>query len=554
MILQLIWKEWREHWPKAAAIFIMYLSFMIACAFADHRHALELFLDALRIISFGAAIFMAMSTIIGEERARTRSTLASLPIDPRHVFYIKTVADILSLLAPLVIVQFLANAFLSRGPNAIIFPAMAPMTIASTSLYLWVAVLAIRQRTEVRVILVGITILLVDAIMVFPPGGSGPIPLLDQIFSTELMAIFRLIVLHSFRSLSFLTPLAAMKFGTFPLSDFSFWAELVITCEALVGVILVFVGGDRYQRLVSEGGAIKKPRRPSSSHSTQISTTSLSPVRAVNWKTWRDIRWYIIAFAAAVLIYPITCVHSTDPPRPLLVNFSPFEATVYWVQFQGLQFFAEFVTGTGFILAALVGVQIGVGDFEGRVPGFWQSRAIDVRRYFTWRYSRGLFAVLLCILLPLLLMVAANYFTSIAQWNISTREMYWSDAYDLRHIMAWRLTRSSDATTNALLYFLAEILLAYNIAVFLGALLRRPMYAMTLAVGTAAAIAIFTQDGGAFFTLHNFAAASLLGCICFNITVLLTAAAFATLARMAFTADWLARFQSWFESQRLITR
>ena len=408
----------------------MYLSFMIACAFADHRHALDLFVDALRIISFGAAIFMAMSTIISEERARTRSTLASLPVDPRHVFYIKTIADILSFLAPLVIVQFLANAFLSRGPNVTFgFPAMAPMTIASTSLYLWVAVLAIRQRTEVRVILVGITILLVDAIMVFPPGGSGPIPLLDQIFSTELMAIFRLIVLHSFRSLSFLTPLAAMKFGTFPLSDFSFWIEVVTICQVLVDSILVFVGADRYQRLVSEGGAIKKPRRPSS-HNTQISTAPLSPVRAVNWKTWRDIRWYIIAFAAAVLIYPITCVHSIVPPRPLLVNFSPFEATVYWVQLQGLQFFAEFTTCTGFILAALVGVQIGVGDFEGRIPGFWQSRAIDVRRYFTWRYSRGLFAVLLCILLPLLLMVAANYFTSIAQWLISTREMYWTEAYE----------------------------------------------------------------------------------------------------------------------------
>jgi hypothetical protein len=128
-----------------------------------------------------------------------------------------------------------------------------------------------------------------------------------------------------------------------------------------------------------------------------------------------------------------------------------------------------------FVVAIILGVDMGLSDFDNRVERFWQSRPIPVAAYFRKRYALGLvFILAMAALPPLMVYVGAPWGL---EWPFARMG---HAAYAEKMLLGVR-----EVASEFLFDFVPQAALVYGVAVFLGTLTRRRVMSMVLGLATA---------------------------------------------------------------------
>jgi hypothetical protein len=198
------------------------------------------------------------------------------------------------------------------------------------------------------------------------------------------------------------------------------------------------------------------------------------------WKTWRESRLLLLGFAAAATCFVMAtgsvmwwavhrAVGAGGSSPPILAGASSH--------------FIEVLPGLGAVLATIImGVDIGMRDFENRLETFWQSRPIAAAHYMQRRFWLGF-----ALLLPALLWVSALGFL----YFLATRLLFpdpevWSPV-----LREWRPKQyyslyayqvAGDAG-EFLVFFVPQAFVIYGFSVLCATLTRRRVISLTLGIG-----------------------------------------------------------------------
>jgi hypothetical protein len=156
--------------------------------------------------------------------------------------------------------------------------------------------------------------------------------------------------------------------------------------------------------------------------------------KALLWKEWREIRWFLVAGAAIFIGWPLLEAvgnyrlgrgfYSTDMPEAIaLLLGGPF--------------------------AILVAVGVTCRDLKGKIACFWQSRPVSIRRWAVTKYLVGLAVVLIVLCVPLVM-----------------------------KIFVMRAEHELGQLSGILTCHTFTVILIYSISFLAGCLIRMPVYAV----------------------------------------------------------------------------
>ncbi|HVX63935.1 MAG TPA: hypothetical protein VHC19_25150 [Pirellulales bacterium] len=401
----LIWREWHEHKWKLAALTVIMLSVQIAVILEDHN--LDIPVVMIWVLCGGpGAFFIGLHAASGERSGRTLAFVRGLPVSIRRAAIAKLALGAMTSVAPV-----LAAVLLTIG-WAVIWPAsggrialgraamftdqaglLADLLLIglaaaafSLSLFLWTALAAMNQSTELRAAAVGsaalVGWLLVIVVIAFLGRLGGP--------SSSLVWKYAMAA----------TPIGALSSTGLVIPV---WRIVTLQLGSLLAVAWWAVM--RFGRMGpaddhSPGGA-----RPDEL-SRPLAAPRSRPWRAMAWKQWREAT--PLSLAGVGLIFGMTGLFA------LLGWMASSELD--WTPSKELP---RFLNGATLVVGTLVALIVGATSFAADLqPGlwtFWRSRPIQPALWFWPKYLAGAAAVLAFLDLPL----AALYFIAAAgNWQI----------------------------------------------------------------------------------------------------------------------------------------
>lgn len=111
--------------------------------------------------------------------------------------------------------------------------------------------------------------------------------------------------------------------------------------------------------------------------------------RALAWKEWREIRWFLIAGLGAFVAFPL------------------IEATFHYCRGYGFRsnMGNAIAPAFGGVFAIFVAVGLTCQDLRDKLTVFWQSRPISIWRWITTKYITGLVVVIVVCTTPLIMQI-----------------------------------------------------------------------------------------------------------------------------------------------------
>jgi hypothetical protein len=163
--------------------------------------------------------------------------------------------------------------------------------------------------------------------------------------------------------------------------------------------------------------------------------------KALLWKEWREIRWFLVAGAAIFICWPLLVAvgnyrlgkgfYSADMPEMMaLLLGGPF--------------------------AILVAVGVTCRDLQENIACFWQSRPVAIWRWVITKYLVGLAVVLMMLCVPLVM-----------------------------KIFVMKAERELGQLSSILTCHTFTVILIYSISFLAGCLIRMPVYAVIMSVALA---------------------------------------------------------------------
>ncbi|QDT67188.1 ABC-2 family transporter protein [Planctomycetes bacterium MalM25] len=388
----LLWKEWREHRWKLAALTAIYLTTYAICLYTTEGEGP--FENAFMVLMFVtplAALFIGMG-LAGKERGDgTAGFLRVQPVTLRYAAIAKLVLGMLTLITPVLLTLALAmllsglglfdstsddypfdhwNLYGPTRPQVALFLLPAA---ACGSLLIWFAVLGMNQSSELRagvVALVAVIALWVVSGSIIQATRPRPHDYQLQPYSAYEQAYRP----HRFIRLTIAPALpggiaAYALDATHQRQDRTalMWSALSVFAGMHGLLIWRWVTG--YGKNVN---AAKQRVHESTATATSqwLGPPSPSPLQAILWKQVREclpIIGGVIALAAAYVII-------LDDQWDLKIKVW----AVLWV-----------TSVSGFLAALLVGVASFQDDLSSGLSGFWRSRPIDPDLWFWTKYSCG---------------------------------------------------------------------------------------------------------------------------------------------------------------------
>ncbi len=386
-----------------------------------------------------------------------------MPVGLRQLFFYKWLFGLAAVVLPLALGEILCYILLPVphfGAQASLFFSSALLTVISAgNIYAWTVALCIRAAKEHRVALTAAMVIALGLLVRQPPDWNIP----------EL------------RDIEFLIRLAVPinvsdRLLTYAVSP----RNLLITLVLQSGLIAVLY------YWASRRFGLDRPVRPPEALQLKVTlgTHRFRPRRnPILWKTWKEISWiwsWYVAVSFALMIavgiysqyellyggrYLYESWNGRGYPADLARELPDLTATVISIY-----------SYVGLFFVIVVGVEIGMGDFERGVDGFWRSRPIESKAYFGRRFLTGWVVSMIALLLPMLF-VRLNNGAQHATFRYLHQDQY------SRFI---GLTNEPMQIVSDVTWYVIPLLSAvYAMSAMFGAFIRRRVVAM---VATAAVL------------------------------------------------------------------
>lgn len=444
----LLWKEWREHQWKLAALTSIVLATAAYIHFWEGAMALAPMAAILFCIVLPGAMFVAMGVAAGERSGGTMDFVRALPVGHGRVAAIKLFIGAVTCAVPaitLMAVELGVRHFASGGGEAS-FAAERPTAAsddllpwqfaatcslaagAAVSVFVWSAAAGVRQPTELRAGL---------AAVLFVPGWLLIFQFMNVWARTEWANSPWLYVVG---------PLAAATPGAGLLLlsiDVPAWQVVVPQLLSLGAAAAWTVS--HYGRVTAAEDRSPAPQaiqhlmdRPARSRHFRSQWAALA------WKQLRESLPFLLAGVAATIGF--TLLFSVNMALNRRASLRADETVELLMAVTGL---------VGVPLALIVGVGNFVPELRPGLWTFWRSRPIAVEQWFASKFLTGA-GMLLCLHLP---------------------------------VLAFR-TAAGLPTVGYVATMPLVHLLSFSIAVCIACVVRKEIYAAILALGVVVALTL----------------------------------------------------------------
>ena len=454
--LSLLWKEWREfRWKMLALYAVLLLVFILMESILGDPgfDTLGPVLGSLLFCyGFLSAFFLGMALAAKENGTGTATFLHAIPTANWKPAAAKLFMASLTASLPIVALMALVYCGLSfdlfvenvattvesatgsneaLSPNELLFGMTVKTVLATLSLLWWTAAIGMNRSDEIRAGAVAFLVILMIwglTLTGFELAGKylpEALPWLATLASGGPAGpIF-----------TWLSPEASLPRNSFDLArDLSPW--LVIPH---VGVVVWFLCRFGKQQPPSAG------KRAAMAPGLATRSEPKKPFRyqlvAMAWKqVWETAPLALLALAGALAI----------------------SAIAYWADSSHRSRFHELFVGVtagiSFLVVLVAGIGLYLEELSPGISDFWRSRPADLRLWFVVKYFTGSIVLLMALGLP--------------AWLVGSTQS--SDWLVLQEGRAW-------ATVGFVIWI---YLLIYSLAMLMQCLVRQPIYAAVLALGT----------------------------------------------------------------------
>jgi ABC-type transport system involved in multi-copper enzyme maturation permease subunit len=498
----LLWKEWREHRRKLAALAA---ALVLVPAVASLRRP-ELFFGVVSLEFFIAiplaSMFVAMNLAAGEETRGTLRFLQALPIEMSRPARAKLLCGAVTVVAPAlaaVAAAWLWSWLIDSGEVAAAisedlstfqtswlidnwFVARAVGgSLAAVSILLWMAAMGVNRSDEVRAAAVGLLAVV---------GVWAWLMVLHMIWAAESTPYWWNVLTAGAAGGPALSAPgdvaleAARAHG--PLAALWPFAAVALASHAALAAWYVRRFGRK-----ARSGVVRPESLPVVVEKSWLAPPRRSPATAIVWKQARTSAPFALAIAGAILVTALTfaCYAAWRGYGDALEVLVASSLTAWAI--------------VGMFVAIVAGIAVFIDDLEPRLHTFWRSRAVSVDQWFVLKFFTGLLIPMLILPLPAL--------TSVAVY-VAAGERLPADMIE--------------GVSQGGVYLLLQIGL-YATAVLAITLLRQAVYA---AIGTIAAVGLFLALLQVIWPAMSIGGAAAAG--------MCAAAAAAALAWAALRNDW----------------
>ncbi|MEW4487999.1 hypothetical protein AB1L42_07935 [Thalassoglobus sp. JC818] len=439
----LLWKEWNENkWKLLSLTFIA----LAVCAGA--------LVESLREIEFAviatyygyvlfAPIYVVMGVTAGEWASGAIEFSKNLPVSLRKVATARLLVGWIVLIVPVICVAVFSSGLIaalewtdveigifhsvSTGMN--LDPQQALWVIAGiacgvvTTLYFWLSVACLNQATELRAAMIGVLTFIVSfwfGIIMWAMNGAP---------TTAALSPSWIIGASS--------PVYWMVLPNLEAVHLRRWLLVGLGAQGLLVITVCYYFIRSYGTRLREWNWLPRISWPSleqSEPSNSLSAPFSSQMKALVWMQLRQT--LPLAISGLVVVFVLTLLAFQGPAgvaRQMGTN--PFQVAIISVA------------------ALLIGSTTFVPDFSPKLYHFWRSRPIPPMRWFWLKYLSGLFVIICCVDLPILILHGSGI--------LPTSSGLFSGIFPM--LLHW---------------------IIYSIAVLAACLVRHPIYSPVLALCT----------------------------------------------------------------------
>jgi ABC-type transport system involved in multi-copper enzyme maturation permease subunit len=491
MIGALVWKEWRECRWKMLGIFMVYMALAmanwVALYFAPYREGAAR--DILSRIQISFIIltalfpgFVAMGTITEEKARRTAETLRVLPVGMGRVFLVKCLWGMLTLVVPLLAVQMAAwFVMFPEGRGGIDVMPLAKWcgfsAMATVCMYAWILALGVRCRSEFQVALLFVAFLFFNVLW---------LGFVDLGGHSHLAKIF---------------PVSWWLAGP-PSNPNLEWGMALNFL--LLGPLVAWAcrGYGRARALRRGSEAVVAPAT-----ARQWRRPLVAQRFPVVWKTWRENRVLVLGYLSLAMFFLAAEIE-------VIWYINAFG---YQISGVGRIFYGEWLFGLPevmcFLVAIILGVDIGLRDFENRVERFWQARPIPSGSYFGKRFALGAAFALAMAVIPMLMLYAGSY--------------------DLTHL--------SEVASDFLRYYAPQVVLVYGASVLFATLINRRVVSMVAGLAVAVGLQMPLDISRAVYDLRDNIMNDMEWALAYFVVIAIATAGLGWLAALSIRGRWRER-------------
>lgn len=388
----LLWKEWREHrWKLAALVTIAVGTPALAAISAGDDHPIGAVVTALMLCIFLVlplgGVFVAMGLAASERSGGTLPFIQGMPLPMPRLAITKLVTGTVTAWLPQLIIIGLAVALVVVGrqfdwyDEDAFFEAVVPFQLlgplfdaplaallTTISLLLWTAAPSVNSASEVRAGAIGLAAIAGAWTLTF-----GVLTVLGAFGTGSWIDDYRCLA-------------AALPGGVMTLVEQSPSRRLPFT--AIIGpylmthIPLAWWYVTRFGQQPTSADRVQGPAREG-----WLGVPFASRLSALAWKQRRECMPVVIAAAAcAVGIVIFTVASNVFTAAPVLSD-SP-----RWIGMGIVATFGFF----GAVAGLVAGVGTSVIELEPKLSTFWRSRPIDIDQWFWTAFVAGL--TILCVM------------------------------------------------------------------------------------------------------------------------------------------------------------
>ncbi len=476
MIASLFWKEWREQRWKVVGIFTVFAALALAAWVVNRRGDVPYaWQGSILVMAFLVPGFVAMGTITQERSRRTDETMRVLPVGRVSLFACSVLGGVATMWVPLVVSQLIcwmvAGARDELGQWLCVVIAECGLMLA---LYLWILALGARLRNEASLGLLGIGLLC----------GCGFIAGMSDMLRTAHYPEFVQQIVLELLPTGFATLVDHQGPGFLPEMDIGTLAMccLIQILEIVPLLLLACWRMNLGPRVARRPAKMEKP----AAREKQVAGIRRAPVL---WKTWREARLAVGGFLAIAGGF-MACAGGMVwwGIHQMLQG----EDGSWNVRQAGADMFVVVPGILSILVVILVGVDIGMRDFENRLESFWQSRPICAGGYMAKRFLSGLL-----VLAPVLLIVPALglLYIPVTHQLFPTMERWAGTLGGMVKVASWKETPSGDyayrVAADALAFltlYVPQALVIYGMSVLCATLTRRRVISLVMGIGCGLAL------------------------------------------------------------------
>ncbi|TWT47141.1 hypothetical protein KOR42_41390 [Thalassoglobus neptunius] len=390
----LLWKEWNEHKWKLLSLTVIAIAVCIG-GLVDGVSEVEF---AVIATYYGyvlfAPIYIVMGVTAGEWAGGTIEFSKNLPVSLRKVATVRLFAGWIVLIVPVIAVAAFSSAliatlewmeievgiFHSLAASMDLKPQQAHWGIAGiacgvvTTLYFWLVVACLNQATELRAAMIGVLTFIVSFWFGFLLWVMNGAP------TTQALSLNW--------TIGAVSPVYWMVLPNLQAEHLRRWLIVGLQVQGLFVVISSYYFIRFYGTHLRQWNWLPRISWPSIEQTGPTNSLSAPFTSQMKALVWMQLRQTLpLAIGGLVIVFVLTLMATRGTAGAVSqMETNPFQIAIVSVA------------------ALLIGSTTFVPDFSPKLYHFWRSRPIPPMRWFWLKYLSGLFVIICCVDLPILIL------------------------------------------------------------------------------------------------------------------------------------------------------